>query len=142
MAEPVKVTAEILAAPQQGEGRSQQLDLGKWAYDEHRCARPIVDPVVLARIGNLELVARWVVEGFISGLHRSPHFGFSTDFAEHRQYMPGDDIRHFAALTAMAVEQHHAAESRIDESRRRFEQIGAERGGRDGAGQSVLRLHL
>lgn len=53
-----------------------------------------LDPRVLARIDNLELVARFVVEGFISGLHRSPHLGFSTDFAEHRQYMPGDDIRH------------------------------------------------
>ena len=53
-----------------------------------------IDPVVLSRIGDLELVARWVVEGFISGLHRSPHLGFSTDFAEHRAYMPGDDIRH------------------------------------------------
>ncbi len=51
-------------------------------------------PDVLARIGSLELIARSVVEGFISGLHRSPHIGFSTDFAEHRQYMPGDDVRH------------------------------------------------
>ncbi|MEW6213311.1 MAG: DUF58 domain-containing protein [Acidobacteriota bacterium] len=53
-----------------------------------------LSPTVLARIGSLELVARSVVEGFISGLHRSPHIGFSTDFAEHRQYMPGDDVRH------------------------------------------------
>ena len=51
-------------------------------------------PEVLARIGSLELIARSVVEGFIAGLHRSPHLGFSTDFAEHRQYMPGDDLRH------------------------------------------------
>jgi uncharacterized protein (DUF58 family) len=51
-------------------------------------------PEVLARIGSLELIARAVVEGFIAGLHRSPFLGFSTDFAEHRQYMPGDDIRH------------------------------------------------
>jgi len=51
-------------------------------------------PEVLARINSLELVARAVVEGFISGLHRSPFLGFSTDFAEHRQYMPGDDVRH------------------------------------------------
>ncbi|MBI3653015.1 MAG: DUF58 domain-containing protein [Acidobacteria bacterium] len=51
-------------------------------------------PEVLARITSLELIARSVVEGFISGLHRSPHLGFSTDFAEHRQYMPGDDVRH------------------------------------------------
>jgi uncharacterized protein (DUF58 family) len=52
-----------------------------------------VDPVVLARVGNLELVARAVVDGFINGLHRSPYFGASVDFAEHRGYTPGDDIR-------------------------------------------------
>jgi uncharacterized protein (DUF58 family) len=52
-----------------------------------------LDPTVLGRIGNLELLARTVVEGFINGLHRSPHLGASTDFAEHRAYMPGDDIR-------------------------------------------------
>jgi uncharacterized protein (DUF58 family) len=52
-----------------------------------------VDPKVLARIGNLELVARSVVDGFINGLHRSPFFGASVDFAEHRGYVPGDDIR-------------------------------------------------
>lgn len=53
----------------------------------------LIDPVVLSRIGDLELVARHVVEGFITGLHHSPHFGLSVDFAEHRPYMPGDDIR-------------------------------------------------
>lgn len=52
-----------------------------------------IDPVVLTRIDNLELVARTVVDGFISGLHRSPYLGLSIDFAEHRAYMPGDDIR-------------------------------------------------
>lgn len=52
-----------------------------------------LDPVILSRIGNLEFVAKVVVEGFINGLHRSPHLGSSTDFAEHRPYMPGDDIR-------------------------------------------------
>ena len=52
-----------------------------------------VDPKVLARIGNLELVARAVVDGFINGLHRAPYFGASIDFAEHRGYVPGDDIR-------------------------------------------------
>jgi uncharacterized protein (DUF58 family) len=53
----------------------------------------LIDPTVLARIGNLELVARSVVDGFINGLHRAPHLGASTDFAQHRQYMPGDDTR-------------------------------------------------
>lgn len=53
----------------------------------------LLDPVVLSRIGDLELIARSVVEGFITGLHHSPHFGMSVDFAEHRAYMAGDDIR-------------------------------------------------
>jgi uncharacterized protein (DUF58 family) len=52
-----------------------------------------MDPTVLARIGNLELVARAVVDGFINGLHKAPYFGASVDFAEHRGYVPGDDIR-------------------------------------------------
>jgi uncharacterized protein (DUF58 family) len=55
--------------------------------------RGFIDPKALARISNLELVARTVVDGFLSGLHRSPHLGVSLDFAEHRPYMPGDDIR-------------------------------------------------
>ena len=53
----------------------------------------LLDPAVLARISNLELRARAVVEGFIQGLHRAPHLGSSTDFAEHRPYVPGDDTR-------------------------------------------------
>ena len=52
-----------------------------------------LDPKVLSRIDNLELLARTVVGGFINGLHRSPFLGLSLDFAEHRGYMPGDDIR-------------------------------------------------
>jgi uncharacterized protein (DUF58 family) len=52
-----------------------------------------VDPRILARIGNLELLAKSVVDGFINGLHRAPFFGASIDFAEHRQYVAGDDIR-------------------------------------------------
>src|SRR5437867_5577439 len=52
-----------------------------------------VDPRILARIGNLELLARTVVDGFINGLHRAPYVGASIDFAEHRGYVAGDDIR-------------------------------------------------
>jgi uncharacterized protein (DUF58 family) len=51
-----------------------------------------LDPAVIARIGGLELRARTIVEGFLSGLHRSPLKGFSVEFAEYRQYMPGDDL--------------------------------------------------
>ena len=52
-----------------------------------------IDPAVLAKIGSLEFVARSVVDGVINGSHRSPYFGASVDFAEHRGYVPGDDIR-------------------------------------------------
>ncbi len=53
-----------------------------------------IDPTALARFGRLELLARLVVEGVMSGLHKSPFKGFSVEFAEHRQYGPGDEIRH------------------------------------------------
>jgi len=53
-----------------------------------------LDPKVLSRITRLELQAKLVVEGFISGQHRSPFQGFSVEFASHRQYVPGDDIKH------------------------------------------------
>lgn len=59
----------------------------------HSAGARFIDPNILARMDNLELVARTVVDGFISGLHRSPYLGLSLDFAEHRPYMPGDDIR-------------------------------------------------
>ena len=53
-----------------------------------------LDPAVLSEISNLDLIAKTVVEGFIAGLHRSPDFGFSQEFAEYRSYTPGDDLRH------------------------------------------------
>src|ERR1700737_4872004 len=54
--------------------------------------RQFLDPGVLARLGTLELKARTIVEGFLSGLHRSPFKGFSVEFAEYRQYIHGDDL--------------------------------------------------
>jgi uncharacterized protein (DUF58 family) len=51
-------------------------------------------PEVVAQLANMELRARLVVEGFITGLHKSPYHGFSVEFTEHRQYMPGDEIKH------------------------------------------------
>jgi uncharacterized protein (DUF58 family) len=53
-----------------------------------------LQPDVVAKLANMELIARLVVEGFITGLHKSPYHGFSVEFAEHRQYMAGDEIRH------------------------------------------------
>jgi uncharacterized protein (DUF58 family) len=52
-----------------------------------------LQPDVVSKLANMELRARMVVEGFITGLHKSPYHGFSVEFAEHRQYMPGDEIR-------------------------------------------------
>jgi uncharacterized protein (DUF58 family) len=54
--------------------------------------RRFLDPAILARLGTMELKARTVVEGFLAGLHRSPYRGFSVEFAEYRQYLPGDDL--------------------------------------------------
>jgi uncharacterized protein (DUF58 family) len=54
--------------------------------------RQFLDPAVVARLGTLELKARTIVEGFLTGLHRSPFKGFSVEFAEYRQYIPGDDL--------------------------------------------------
>lgn len=58
-------------------------------------AKPnLLDPAVLARLKGLRLRAERIVEGFVSGLHRSPYQGFSNEFAEHREYVPGDDLRY------------------------------------------------
>ena len=77
-----------------------------------------VDPTVLARMGNLDLLARTVVDGFINGLHRAPYFGASIDFAEHRGYVAGDDIRRvdwrlFARTDRFYVKQY-VGSSRVD----------------------------
>ncbi len=56
--------------------------------------RDYLKPEVVSKLASLEMRARLVVEGFITGLHKSPYHGFSVEFAEHRQYMPGDEIRH------------------------------------------------
>ncbi len=56
--------------------------------------RTFLQPEVVSKLANMDLRARLVVEGFITGLHRSPYHGFSVEFAEHRQYMPGDEIKH------------------------------------------------
>src|SRR3954462_5980775 len=73
-----------------------------------------LDPSVLARIGSLELLAKVVVEGFINGLHRSPHLGASTDFAEHRAYMPGDDIRRIDSKLFARSDRHYIKEYEAD----------------------------
>ncbi len=53
-----------------------------------------LDPVALAKLRNLELQARLIVEGYLSGMHKSPYHGFSVEFAQHREYVAGDDLKH------------------------------------------------
>lgn len=64
-------------------------------------------PETVSKLSNLSLVARLVVEGFITGLHKSPYHGFSVEFAEHRQYMPGDDIRHVDWKVYAKTDRHY-----------------------------------
>ncbi|HVX38473.1 MAG TPA: DUF58 domain-containing protein [Gemmatimonadaceae bacterium] len=54
----------------------------------------LFDPASLAAMGRIEIIARWIVDGFMTGLHRSPRKGFSVEFAEYRPYLPGDDLRY------------------------------------------------
>lgn len=56
-------------------------------------ALSLLEPAALAKIGKMELIARQVMDGYVQGMHRSPHVGFALDFAQHRQYVPGDDIK-------------------------------------------------
>jgi uncharacterized protein (DUF58 family) len=73
-----------------------------------------VDPAVLARIGNLDFVARSVVDGLINGLHKSPFFGTSVDFAEHRGYVPGDDIRRVDWKVYARTDKYYVKEFEAD----------------------------
>src|SRR5437763_13317321 len=54
----------------------------------------LLDPATLASLGRIEIVARWIVDGFMTGLHRSARRGFSVEFADYRPYQPGDDLRY------------------------------------------------
>src|SRR3954467_8099685 len=69
-----------------------------------------IDPKVLARIGNLELVSRAVVDGFINGMHKAPYFGASVDFAEPRGHAPGDDIRRADCKVAARTDRYYVKE--------------------------------
>ena len=57
-------------------------------------SKRFLHPEAIKRIGRLEIRARHIVEGFLSGMHRSPYFGQSVEFLQHREYVPGDDLRH------------------------------------------------
>jgi uncharacterized protein (DUF58 family) len=85
--------------------------------EQGAAARPttrFLAPELLARITSLELLARTVVEGFISGLHRSPFTGFSTEFAEYRQYLPGDDLRYLDWKLLGRTDRYYIKKYRAD----------------------------
>lgn len=69
--------------------------------------RKYLDPEVVNKISPLDLKARLVVEGFISGLHQSPYHGFSIEFAEYREYVPGDDVRHIDWKVFGKTDRHY-----------------------------------
>src|SRR5580698_257852 len=69
-----------------------------------------LDPTSLARYGRLALLARGLVEGFLAGLHRSPYKGYSVEFAEHRQYYPGDEIRRLDWRVLAKTERYYIKE--------------------------------
>jgi len=66
-----------------------------------------LDPVVVSRLKHMEMRARLIVEGFITGLHRSPYHGFSVEFAEHRPYNPGDELRHVDWKVYAKTDRHY-----------------------------------
>jgi uncharacterized protein (DUF58 family) len=65
------------------------------------------DPEQAARLGKLNLIARTAVEGFVTGLHRSPHHGFSVEFSEHREYVSGDDLRHLDWVALARTDRYY-----------------------------------
>src|SRR6516165_1337052 len=67
----------------------------------------MLDTATLARLSNLELLAKTVVEGFILGLHKSPYRGFSVEFAEYRNYVPGDDVKHIDWKVFAKTDRHY-----------------------------------
>jgi uncharacterized protein (DUF58 family) len=97
--EPLSKTRQPVAQPAAANGSS---------------ALRFLAPEVLASINSLELLARTVVEGFISGLHRSPFTGFSTEFAEYRQYLPGDDLRYLDWKLLGRTDRYYIKKYRAD----------------------------
>lgn len=87
---------------QEARGMFKKLHQAVLASDSSRLATPMtnpdpqryLDPRILSRVGHSPLLARLVVEGFLNGLHRSPFHGSSVEFSEHREYVPGDDLKY------------------------------------------------
>lgn len=79
-----------------------------------------LDPVVASRLDNMELRARMIVEGFITGMHKSPYHGFSVEFAEHRPYNPGDELRHVDWKAYAKTDRHYVKQYEEETNLRSF----------------------
>ena len=75
---------------------------------------PLLDPKTLSRIATLQLRARRVVEGVLTGLHRSPHQGQAVEFAEHKEYAPGDEIRHIDWRAYARVDKYYVKKYELE----------------------------
>ena len=86
---------------------------------------PLLDPKLLAKLGTTQLRARAVVEGILSGLHRSPHQGQSVEFAEHKEYAPGDELRHIDWKAYGKVDRYYVKQFEHETNLRAFFVIDA-----------------
>ena len=124
-------------------------------HGHHRHDRPprrrpatplsLLDPRALAKISKMELVARQVMDGYVQGMHRSPHVGFALDFAQHRPYVPGDDIKRidwrvYAKADRYYIKQYEVTHQPPLPHRPRRQRVdGLPRARRDAAEQVPLR---
>lgn len=83
-------------------------------------AATLLDPRLLARLGNTQLRTRMVVEGILSGLHRSPHQGQSVEFAEHKEYTPGDELKHIDWKAYGKVDRYYVKQFEHETNLRAF----------------------
>ncbi len=88
-------------------------------------ASNFLDPALLAKLGTTQLRARTVVEGLLSGLHRSPHQGQSVEFAEHKQYAPGDELRHIDWKAFGKVDRYYVKQFEHETNLRAFLMVDA-----------------
>jgi uncharacterized protein (DUF58 family) len=107
---------------------------------EHR-DRKFLDPLIVSKLSNLDLRARLVVEGFIAGLHRSPYKGFSVEFAEHRQYMPGDPIKNIDWKVYARRDRFYVKEFEEETNLRAYILVDASASMGYSSGASVSKLH-
>lgn len=93
-----------------------------------------LDPAVVSRLNNIEMRARMIVEGFMTGLHKSPYHGFSVEFAEHRPYNPGDELRHVDWKVFAKTDRHYVKQFEEETNLRHHVVLDVSRSMRYGSG--------